>query len=348
MCSLLTRIYFQIKMSRKTVFAFVILGLMLLAAVIAIVVLAVQVNESSAKTDDAGEDDIDTSSCDDIAIIGAGISGSYAAWRLRDKGLKISVYEYSDRIGGRCFTVQLPDIPDVNIEMGAMRFVPSWHQLLNKTIHELGLETEDLTKAPTGNGDTLYYLRGKHLSYSELPFKAPYNIPENYRIDYDTLNWQIYMNFTTESSRSETLPSENKQYIKSLDGVDLYMQSWDFFSGKFLDKETTAYIEDAAGYDDGFAGTSAAKYVPKAKQSEWSTARFKTVTKGFQALPTTMLEQFLNESAKDRFYPNHHLRSIKRNQNGMYLITFQPTETISGITSDVQVSIKPNLKHIVC
>ncbi|XP_053381129.1 L-amino-acid oxidase-like [Mercenaria mercenaria] len=222
--------------------------------------------------------------------------------------------------------------------MGALRFVPSWHPLLNKTIHELGLAIEDVTMAPTGKGDTLYYLRGKHMSYSELPVKAPYNIPENYRIDYDTLNWQIYMNFTTESSRSETLTSENKQYIKSLDGVDLYMQSWDIFSGKFLDKETTAYIEDAAGYDDGFAGTSAAQYVPRSKQSEWNSARFKTITKGFQALPTTMLEQFLNESVKHRFYRNHHLRSIKRNQNGMYLITFQPTETVAGITSDVQGS----------
>lgn len=63
--------------------------------------------------------------CDDIAIIGAGITGSYAAWRLREKSLKISLYEYSGRIGGRCFTVQLPGIPDVNVEMGAMRFKPN-------------------------------------------------------------------------------------------------------------------------------------------------------------------------------------------------------------------------------
>ena len=63
--------------------------------------------------------------CDDIAIIGGGITGSYAAWRLRHRNLKISMYEYSNRIGGRCFTVHFPGIPDVNIEMGAMRFLPS-------------------------------------------------------------------------------------------------------------------------------------------------------------------------------------------------------------------------------
>ncbi|XP_045196895.2 L-amino-acid oxidase-like isoform X2 [Mercenaria mercenaria] len=325
-----------VKMSRKIVVAFAILGILLLAGIIAIVILAVRVNECSAKQS-ADEDDIDTSSCDDIAIIGAGISGSYAAWRLREKGLKISLYEYSDRIGGQCFTVQLPDIPDVNIEMGALRFVPSWHPLLNKTIHELGLDVEDLKKAESGDGDTLYYLRGKHMSYSELPVKAPYNIPENYRIDYDTLHWQIYMNTTLESSRVETLTDENRQYIKTLDGVDLYRQSWDVFSGKYLDKETTSYIVDAAGYDYEFEGTSAAQYVPKSNTpSGWNTARFITPSKGFQAVPTTMVEQFLNASAKHIFQRNFHLRSINRNRDGLYILKFQPTATKAGITSDVK------------
>ena len=63
-------------------------------------------------------------SCDDIAIVGAGIAGSYSAWRLRNQDKKITVYEYSDRIGGRCHTVKFPNIPDVNVEMGAMRFKP--------------------------------------------------------------------------------------------------------------------------------------------------------------------------------------------------------------------------------
>ncbi|XP_045196859.2 L-amino-acid oxidase-like isoform X2 [Mercenaria mercenaria] len=307
-CSIMTKIRIklvsQAMMSRIVVVAFVILGFMVFASIIAIIILAERVNEISAKPN-TDEDNIDTASCDDIAIVGAGISGSYAAWRLRDKGLKISMYEYSDRIGGRCFTVQLPDIPDVNIDMGAMRFIPSWHQLLNKTIHELGLEVEDLINAPAGDGGTLYYLRGKHMSYSELPTKAPYNIPENYRIDYDTL------------------------------------RCWDVFSGKYLDKETTNYIVDAAGYDFEFEGATAAQFVPTSNTpSGWNTARFKTPSKGFQAVPITMVEQFLNASTRHTFYKNFHLRTIKRNWDGFYLLKFHPTETKAGITSDVQGEAK--------
>ena len=67
---------------------------------------------------------VDLATCDDVAVIGAGIAGAYSAWRLRNQGKKVTVYEYSDRIGGRCHTVKFPGIPDVNLEMGAMRFKP--------------------------------------------------------------------------------------------------------------------------------------------------------------------------------------------------------------------------------
>jgi protoporphyrinogen oxidase len=76
--------------------------------------------------------------CDDIAIIGAGISGSYAAWRMRERNQSISLYEYSDRIGGKCYTVQLKGIPDVNVELGAMRFMPHGNLIIK--LRELMIE----------------------------------------------------------------------------------------------------------------------------------------------------------------------------------------------------------------
>lgn len=78
---------------------------------------------------------VDFDTCDDVAIIGAGISGSYAAYRLREKGWKVSLYEYSNRIGGRIHTVKLPGIPDVNVELGAT----GWRQrsmILSMAFHK--------------------------------------------------------------------------------------------------------------------------------------------------------------------------------------------------------------------
>ena len=76
---------------------------------------------------------------EDITIVGAGISGTYAAWRLRQLGLRIGVYEYSDRVGGRMFTRQFADAPDLNVEFGAMRLNAGSHKRMVKAINDLGL-----------------------------------------------------------------------------------------------------------------------------------------------------------------------------------------------------------------
>ena len=41
------------------------------------------------------------------------------------------MYEYSDRVGGRLHTIQIKGVPDINVELGAMRFVPSCKHIEN-------------------------------------------------------------------------------------------------------------------------------------------------------------------------------------------------------------------------
>ncbi|XP_053380328.1 L-amino-acid oxidase-like [Mercenaria mercenaria] len=269
--------------------------------------------------------------CDDIAIIGAGVTGSYAAWRLRERNLTISMYEYSNRIGGRCFTVQLPGIPDVNVEMGAMRFLPDEHPLVVKTVHHLGLEVVDFELGVGPSNDSLYYLRGKHMKYSELPTHAPYYLPPENRIDRKTLNRYSYENFTVSS--------QNGDVIKSLDGVDLHMQSRDLFMAKYLDTETAHYLRDSASFHDGFGPDVAAlnsgpvdPLLPSGKTV------VKTVKKGYQSIPEGLVGQFLQACDKHSFYYNRHLRAIRRNVNGNYILTFQPTKTTAGVTTDDKVN----------
>lgn len=76
----------------------------------------------------------------DIAIVGGGISGLYMAWLIlsQDKSKKktVTVYEKSDRWGGRIDTVQMSD--GTLIEGGAGRF-NSYHTNLIRLIKKLGL-----------------------------------------------------------------------------------------------------------------------------------------------------------------------------------------------------------------
>jgi monoamine oxidase len=64
----------------------------------------------------------------DVAIVGGGVSGLYAAWRLSTlpHPPKLAVFETSNRLGGRIDTAELPvPPPAAKAEFGAMRFLPS-------------------------------------------------------------------------------------------------------------------------------------------------------------------------------------------------------------------------------
>lgn len=71
----------------------------------------------------------------DIAVIGAGISGLYAAWRLikDDPKRKIAIVERLDRTGGRLDTdiIKVADDEYVREEEGGMRFDYSMMELMN-------------------------------------------------------------------------------------------------------------------------------------------------------------------------------------------------------------------------
>ena len=53
----------------------------------------------------------------DVAIIGAGISGVYAAWSMRNYNLSVSLYEASNRIGGQIYTRSIPNITGTHTDL---------------------------------------------------------------------------------------------------------------------------------------------------------------------------------------------------------------------------------------
>ena len=110
----------------------------------------------------------------DIAIVGGGVSGAYSAWRLQqEKGAEASIglFEYSDRIGGRLYTVTLPGLPHVKAEVGGMRYIPDEHIMVANLVDHLQIPTKDFPMGappPVGSNCNLFYLRGRHFRLREL------------------------------------------------------------------------------------------------------------------------------------------------------------------------------------
>jgi monoamine oxidase len=81
-----------------------------------------------------------------IAIVGAGIAGLNAALTLQDAGLSCSIYEASDRIGGRMHSDAIT-WADGMVSEWCGEFIDGDHETLLQLIKRFGLRTVDLGRA---------------------------------------------------------------------------------------------------------------------------------------------------------------------------------------------------------
>lgn len=278
----------------------------------------------------------------DVAVIGGGCSGAYSAWRLQQaygKKQKIALFEYSNRIGGRLYTVTMPGLPNVKAEVGGMRYIPSQHKLVANLITHLGLETKDFpmgAPAPVGSNCNLFYLRGKHLRLHELsdPSKVPYNMAWSERgLGPTNLQVQV-MNYIYPNMQNLSLCDQMKLKVY---GKELWKYGfWDLMF-RVLSNEGYQFMKDAGGYDANVANANAVTQLPATEYSD--STQFLTLKDGYDQLPIQLVEQFNNilpgiVPNGDRVYMNQRLAEIQKSdlKDYKYKLVFEQTETTDGKT----------------
>ncbi|MDX1336105.1 MAG: FAD/NAD(P)-binding protein, partial [Gammaproteobacteria bacterium] len=87
-----------------------------------------------------------------IIIVGAGLSGLYAAWHLHQQGTAVRVLEARDRIGGRILSDQPYDDKAGRVDLGPAWIWPAFQPLLSQLLNELDVHAF----AQHTDGDMLY------------------------------------------------------------------------------------------------------------------------------------------------------------------------------------------------
>lgn len=92
---------------------------------------------------DAGADAGDAGATRErIVVVGAGLAGLHAAWRLEQAELAVTIYEASKRVGGRTYTGRGLFADDQTCELGG-ELIDTNHRYMHALVDELGLELVD-------------------------------------------------------------------------------------------------------------------------------------------------------------------------------------------------------------
>jgi monoamine oxidase len=228
----------------------------------------------------------------DVAIIGGGVAGVYAAWRLRGErpGLRVHLFETGDRIGGRLRSVAFPQAPRLVGEAGGMRFLQSQKHVFNLVKH-LNLPARGYpVNAPNERLD----LRGRSFSLVEIgqPTKLfPYNIPPADQSPNSTAYLQA-MERIIPDARTMT-PAKWRSIRAGVRYKGRLLKDWAAWAllADVMTMEEMRFLQDEAGYDDVSLYETGLDQFDFIFLGDDESKPFFTVAGGYQRLPLALAQE---------------------------------------------------------
>src|SRR5262245_42679342 len=102
-----------------------------------------------------------------IVVVGGGLAGLVATYRLRQAGYAAALHEASDRLGGRCWTRRGAFAEGQTVEHGG-ELIDSGHTAMKHLVQELGLELENLTRAEQNGTEIVGYVNASRYTFASM------------------------------------------------------------------------------------------------------------------------------------------------------------------------------------
>lgn len=274
----------------------------------------------------------------DVAIIGAGASGCYTAWRLMAdskeySGKKVTVFDYikinnKPHVGGRLWSQTMPGVKNVRkAELGGMRYLTS-QTLVYNIIPHLGFNSVPFDVDSHYN---LFNLRSKVLRSGEVqdPSKVPFNLaPLEQGMSPGGL--LLYAIETIVPNAPYLSTEEWLEVKKSFKVNGRYLRDWGFWNllETVLSEESYQYVTSGQGYDTITSNWNAADAMEWVFSDFSADASYRYLQQGFEQLPMKLLEDAIQAGVGYE----KHMKLLKWQKDGEeFLLTFQDTKQDSTV-----------------
>jgi monoamine oxidase len=273
-----------------------------------------------------------------IVIVGAGIAGLNVALTLQDAGLSCTIYEASNRIGGRMHS-DTTTWADGMVTEWCGEFIDSDHETIWGLIKRFGLKTIDLEQEIADEAQSITYFFNRYYGAEELSkgFQAIYPILQQQvqEVGFPT----TYNHFTETGYRLD--------HLSVYDWIEQYVEGGhDSPLGHMLNGACTGFY----GLDTPIQSSLNLVYMfgPRASEDRPATSgpmqgSYK-IAGGNQQLPLAMASS-LPEGC---IQLNHQLVAIRRNSNDSITLSFATSNGSAAVTCDHVILALPfsTLRHV--
>lgn len=308
----------------------------------------------------------------DVVVVGGGMSGLHTAWRLR--GLdgspppagragvpSVAIFERTHHTGGRVRTFRIKgDEPPVNL--GAMRFIPSQHKLVNGLAQHFGIASRDFT---VGGAENLQHFRGIRLTNAQVaadPSVLPFHLTGDEKgktveqllvkaisdvvPDFDKLTAEQW----DAVKRTTTLPYTDPSTRQSVQ-VPLHQLGLHDVLERTLSHEALEMVTSSLGYPNFLANWDAGEILNALSNDFKPGTEYKTPVDGMAAFPRALVkslkadgvpierEQTLRQVSYDKSARQFHLVFEDGRGNATPIVCEQavlamPKAPLAAVTAD--------------
>ncbi len=200
-----------------------------------------------------------------VLIVGAGIAGLTAAYRLTQAGVPVNVIEARNRVGGRIKTMAKVAGTFLSADLGG-EYIDSDHSVIRSLAAELGLTEVDLFANQEGLVGTAYFFEGRFVPEAELIADIA---PVAERIEADLEAIDEFEDYTTPFPEVVELDNLSiTEYLESIETTPLMRQiirtTYNVFYGSDAEEQSSLNLIYVISTDEGVFepfGVSDERYV---------------------------------------------------------------------------------------
>jgi monoamine oxidase len=252
----------------------------------------------------------------DVAIAGAGAAGTYLAYRLiRERPeWRIAIFERSDRIGGRLWSVNVDGVSHP-IELGGMRYM-SGHRLVQSVVDELGIETRSFDPA---DGPERTFLRGVTGRSPDDPEAGRgYELPagEAGRSATDLMR-DAFLKILPQAGELDEDGWRRHRATATFGGRALTDWSIEDAVATLLSPEGHRFMTDVFGYDSGIGPHNASDAIQYVMGTGYPSGRARVPVDGMDRIPRELAVRF--EALGGTMWLGHDLHRIEVGEGSVIL-----------------------------